>query len=260
MWSYTAIRMRGGGNQNLNTANNNSFENAANFKHFGTTVTKLHSQRNWELIKFLECLLPLSWRRNVGIIKKWKISTFSLNDFFSYGRTFHIFSYFCYYQLILCSQVLFEKPPVAQLLKNFQKFNGTQKFSTMFTRALHWFLSWARWILSIPPHPISLRFSLILSSHLCVGLRGCLFWLSHQNGKCITLLPHSCYMPYSSHPPWLDHSNYTWRRVQVMKLLVMQFSPISCYFIPLQPKYFAIIMKVKMEKITQWGTSQSVAQ
>jgi hypothetical protein len=22
--------------------------------------------------------------------------------------------------------------------------------------------------------------------------------------------PHSCYMPYSSHPPWLDHSNYTW--------------------------------------------------
>jgi hypothetical protein len=25
------------------------------------------------------------------------------------------------------------------------------------------------------------------------------------------------------HPPWLDHSNYTWRRVQVMKLLIMQF-------------------------------------
>jgi hypothetical protein len=24
-------------------------------------------------------------------------------------------------------------------------------------------------------------------------------------------------MPCSSHPPWLDHSNYTWRRVQVMK-------------------------------------------
>jgi hypothetical protein len=25
------------------------------------------------------------------------------------------------------------------------------------------------------------------------------------------------------HPPWLDPSNYTWRRVQVMKLLIMQF-------------------------------------
>jgi hypothetical protein len=33
---------------------------------------------------------------------------------------------------------------------------------------------------------------------------------------CIPLLHHSCYMPRPSHPPWLDHSNYTWRRVQVM--------------------------------------------
>jgi hypothetical protein len=33
--------------------------------------------------------------------------------------------------------------------------------------------------------------------------------------------------------PWLDQSNCTWRRVQVMKLLIMQCSPISCHFIPL---------------------------
>jgi hypothetical protein len=32
--------------------------------------------------------------------------------------------------------------------------------------------------------------------------------------------PHSCYMPCSSHPPWFDHSNHTWRRVQVMKPFV----------------------------------------
>jgi hypothetical protein len=38
------------------------------------------------------------------------------------------------------------------------------------TRALHWSLSWARWIQSIPPHPISLRSILIFSSHLCLGL------------------------------------------------------------------------------------------
>jgi hypothetical protein len=31
-------------------------------------------------------------------------------------------------------------------------------------------------------------------------------------------------MLWQSHPPWLDHSNYTWRRVQVMKLLIMQLS------------------------------------
>jgi hypothetical protein len=33
--------------------------------------------------------------------------------------------------------------------------------------------------------------------------------------------PHSCYLPCPSHPCWRDHSNYTWRRVQVMKLLIM---------------------------------------
>jgi hypothetical protein len=30
-------------------------------------------------------------------------------------------------------------------------------------------------------------------------------------------------MPCPSHPPWLDHCNYTWGRIQVMKLLIMKF-------------------------------------
>jgi hypothetical protein len=48
---------------------------------------------------------------------------------------------------------LLEKPPVAQLFKNLRIFYGTRRFITVFTRALHWSLSWARWIQSIPPHP-----------------------------------------------------------------------------------------------------------
>jgi hypothetical protein len=47
-----------------------------------------------------------------------------------------------------------------------------------------------------------------------------------------------CYMPYPCHYPWLDHSNYTLRRVQVMqvmKLIIMQFSPASCHVISLVP-------------------------
>jgi hypothetical protein len=48
---------------------------------------------------------------------------------------------------------------------------------------------------------------------------------------------YSCYMVCQSYPPWLDHSNYTWRRVQLMKLLIMQFSLTSCHFIPLWSKY-----------------------
>jgi hypothetical protein len=30
-----------------------------------------------------------------------------------------------------------------------------------------------------------------------------------------------CYMPCLPHPPWLDHSNYIWRRVQIVKLLIV---------------------------------------
>jgi hypothetical protein len=41
-----------------------------------------------------------------------------------------------------------------------------------------------------------------------------------------------------SHPHWRDHSNYTSRTVQVMKLLIVQFSLASRYLIPLQSKYY----------------------
>jgi hypothetical protein len=67
------------------------------------------------------------------------------------------------------------KPPVPPLLKNFATFHRTWRFITVFTRALHWPLSWARAIHSISPHPISLRSLLILSSHLRLGLHSGLF-------------------------------------------------------------------------------------
>jgi hypothetical protein len=44
-------------------------------------------------------------------------------------------------------------------------------------------------------------------------------WLSHQSPVCIPLLPHACYTPCSSHPPLLDHYNYIWQRVQVIKFM-----------------------------------------
>jgi hypothetical protein len=114
------------------------------------------------------------------------------------------------------SWALFEKLLIVRPLKKFPAFYGTQRFITVFTRAIHWYLSWARSIQSIPSHPVSLRPILILFTHLRLGLPSGLFpsWFPP--------LPHSCYMPCPFHPPWLDHSNYTWRRVHVMKLLVMQ--------------------------------------
>jgi hypothetical protein len=46
------------------------------------------------------------------------------------------------------SWALIEKPPVTQLIKNFPKFSRTRSFITVFTRVLHSFVSWARWIQS----------------------------------------------------------------------------------------------------------------
>jgi hypothetical protein len=41
----------------------------------------------------------------------------------------------------------------------------------MVTRPAYLSLSWARWIQSMPCYPLSLRFILTVSSHLCLGLR-----------------------------------------------------------------------------------------
>jgi hypothetical protein len=91
---------------------------------------------------------------------------------------------------------------------------------------------------SVPLHPLSLRSILILSTHLLRGLRSGLFPSglpadSYMHSSAL----HSSYMPLPSHSPWLDHSNYTWRRVQVIKLLIMQFSRTSRHFISLRSRY-----------------------
>jgi hypothetical protein len=79
---------------------------------------------------------------------------------------------------------------------------------------------------SSPHHPIPLSSILILSTHLHLGLPSGLFPSGFPiNVPYIFLFsPHSCYMPCPSHPPWLDHCHFVWRKVQVMKLLIMQFS------------------------------------
>jgi hypothetical protein len=74
----------------------------------------------------------------------------------------------------------------------------------------------------INPVHANLRSILILSTHLRLGLPSGLFWLSQQYPTCNPLRPNSCYMPFPSHHPWLDHSNYVWQGVQVMKLLSLQ--------------------------------------
>jgi hypothetical protein len=51
------------------------------------------------------------------------------------------------------SWALLEEPLIVQPLKNFPAFHGTQRFNTVFTRALHWYRSWAISIQFTPSHP-----------------------------------------------------------------------------------------------------------
>jgi hypothetical protein len=66
----------------------------------------------------------------------------------------------------LWSWALLEELLIVQPLRNPPAFYGTRRFNTVFTRALRWSLSWAISIKSTPSHPISLRSTLILSTHL----------------------------------------------------------------------------------------------
>jgi hypothetical protein len=93
--------------------------------------------------------------------------------------------------------------------RNSQHFIETQRSITVFTTALYLPLSWVNQ--SSPYHPM-LRSILTLSS---------------QNPVFIPPRPHGCYIPCPSHPPRLDESNYTWRRLRFMTLLITQFSPTS---------------------------------
>ena len=79
------------------------------------------------------------------------------------------------YLLISCCRVLLEKLTVLQLVKEFPAFHGTRRFITALTSVRHLSLSWANPIHSIYPHLTSWRSTLILSTHLSLGLPSGLF-------------------------------------------------------------------------------------
>jgi hypothetical protein len=104
------------------------------------------------------------------------------------------------------SRILLQKLIVTQLVKKFPALYGTRRYITVFTRALHWFLSCVGWIRSTPSHPISLKFTLILSSHLRVGLPTGLFPSGFRpKFVCISRLSHEYCMPRPSHSHRFDY-------------------------------------------------------
>jgi hypothetical protein len=174
--------------------------------------------RGFALCHFVACLCV---RLRFLIFGTWRDGSIFLSFSSSKLLSKHL-------KLTSWSWALLEKPPVKQLFKNFPTSYRTRKFVNMFRRALHWSLSWDKSIQYIPPHHISLRSILILSTHLHLCISSGIFPSGFPS---IPLRSNACCMPCPSPPPWIYHSNYTLWRVKVMKLLIMLFSPISRHFI-----------------------------
>ena len=93
--------------------------------------------------------------------------------------------------------------------------------------------------------PVHIPTSHLLKIHLNIivpstpGLsKWSLSLFSHQNPVYASPLPHTRYMPRPSHSSRFYHPNNNWWAIQIIKLLIRQFSPLPCYLVPLRPKYF----------------------
>jgi len=137
------------------------------------------------------------------------------------------------------SRVLLEKLTVLQLGKKFPTFYGTRSFIAAFTSARHLSLSWASLIQSIPPHPTSWRFILILSSHLHLGLPSGLFPSGFPTKNLYTPLPSPIHATCPGHLILLD---FITRKIlgeeyRSLSSSLCSFLHFPRYLIPLRPKY-----------------------
>ena len=118
------------------------------------------------------------------------------------------------------------------------KFPETLYFTIMFTRAHHLYLSLTNLIQSKLSYCISFRSTEILSSHLHLGLPDGLFSpaFSTKNLHAFLFSTHMRHIPHPPHHSY--HSNNKWWGKHIMKLLIMQFSALPCYFLHLSPNTF----------------------
>jgi hypothetical protein len=123
-------------------------------------------------------------------------------------RSLLLHTYLLTYLLTPWSRVLLEKLTGLQLVKKFPAFCGTRMFFAAFTSSRHLSLSWASSIQSIPPHPTSRRFILILFSHLRLGIPNCILRFPRQNSVYVSPLLHTIYMPSPSHSSRFYHPNH----------------------------------------------------
>jgi hypothetical protein len=110
-----------------------------------------------------------------------------------------------------------------KLVKKLPAFYGTWKSIFFFTKAHHFFLSWARLIAL--SQPIPLRSILILSyhQHLRLPMSCFLHVFLPKSYTHFSSLP-TPHMPHTSNTADIDRHHSIRRRVQIMESLVMLFS------------------------------------
>jgi len=118
-----------------------------------------------------------------------------------------------------------------QLVKKYPTLCGTRRFNTVLTNTHCLSLSWSRWLQFVFYHPTSLCFILILFSCKCLGIPSGLFLSGFPTMQALLFCP--IHATYPAHLITLDLiiQICIWWAVNILKLLIMQFSPASNYFV-----------------------------
>jgi len=138
-------------------------------------------------------------------------------------------------------RVLLEMLTGLQLVKKFPAFHGTRRFITTLTSFRHLSLSWASPIQSIYPHTTSCRSTLILSTHLCLGLPSGLFPSGFPIKTLYTPSPHP-YAPYAKPISFFSTSSPAQYWVRSIDIAVQnKYCGKSQSFLSCKPKFLFLL-------------------
>jgi len=152
----------------------------------------------------------------------WGSYKFNTNEYIKFLIVYNLCLHKCIvidHWLIPWSGVLPEKLPGPQLVKQFPSIGCTRLYHYHIYK--HLSLSWVRLIQSMPPHPTSWRYILLLLPHLCLGFPSGFFpsGFPIKTVYSCHLFPTRGTLLHPSHSSRFDHANNIWWGVQIMNLL-----------------------------------------
>ena len=121
----------------------------------------------------------------------------------------------------------------------FPAFYGIWKFITAFTRAHHLnpILSQIDPVHTSIFHFLKVYLNIVLPSTLGSPKWPLSLTFPHLTSVYASPLPHTRYVTHPSHSSRFYHPKSNWWAVQIIKLLIMYFSPFPRYLVPLSPKH-----------------------